>query len=311
MNKEISRRDFVRNAAIAGTATALIPSVFAGPSFIKEGSRNTRVVTVKGGDYYKNTVKAVEMLGGIGKFVKKGDRVAIIPNSPWKNPGAYTNPDITLAAMKMCMEAGAKEVTTLIAIEPIYWQRALKQSKHRAEIAALKTTSSKTRKELPASKLLKYAEYSSELFDADVYINIPIAKDHIGTRFTGNLKNLMGACPRETNHRIHLPGGKEQGEFYGFIEHLSQSIADLNLIRMPDLSICDVTEVIMDNGPTGPGTINKIQTVVAGTDAVAVDVVSASLIGRDPSGILMLGFAAEHNLGENNPENIIVEKSEL
>jgi uncharacterized protein (DUF362 family) len=253
---------------------------------------------------------AVEMLGGIGKYVKRGDRVVIIPNSPWKNHGAYTNPDITLAVMKMCMSSGAKDVTTLIAIDPDYWQRGLRFPRHRKEIAALKTTAAKKRKELPSSKLLRYAEYSVELFDADVYINIPIAKDHIGTRFTGNLKNLMGACPRETNHRMHIPEGRT-GEFYAFIDHLSQSIADLNLVRMPDLSLCDVTEVITNNGPTGPGLIKKVRTVVAGSDALAVDTISASLIDREPSEILMLGFAAAHKLGENDPEKILVEKKEL
>jgi uncharacterized protein (DUF362 family) len=120
----------------------------------------------------------------------------------------------------------------------------------------------------------------------------------------------MGACPRETNHRMHIPEGRK-GEFYAFIDHLSQSIADLNLVRMPDLSLCDVTEVITNNGPTGPGLIKKVRTVVAGSDALAVDTISASLIDREPSEILMLGFAAAHKLGENDPEKILVEKKEL
>ena len=270
----------------------------------------TKVVSVRGNNYYANTLKAVEMLGGIGKFVKKGDRVVIIPNSPWENPGTYTNPDITLAVMKMCMGSGAAEVISLLGIEDEYWKRGSTGSKHKSEIAALKISSSKKRKELPSSKILKYAEYSAELFDADVYINIPVAKDHMGTRFTGNLKNLMGACPRETNHRIHLPDGKT-GNFYGFIDHLSQCIADLNLIRMPDLSISDVTEVIINNGPSGPGNIKKVRTVLAGTDALAVDVVSATLIDRNPEDILIFRFAAEHKLGENRIDNIQIEKVEL
>src|SRR5450759_1609004 len=311
MKNGISRRKFFRNAAYAGAAAAFIPyDIFPFSASSIRGDTTAKVIAVKGTDYYKNAMKAVEMLGGIGKFVKRGDRVVILPNSPWKNPGAYTNSDITLAVLKMCREAGAKEVITLIEIDPEYWQRGLLGAKHKSEIAALKTSLSKGKKELPAAKTLKNAEYSVELFDADVYINIPIAKDHIGTRFTGNLKNLMGACPRDTNHRIHLPEGKT-GEFYGFIDHLSQCIADLNLVRMPDLSICDVTEVLTNNGPTGPGAIKKAQTVLAGTDALAVDVIGASLLGLDPKDILIFGFAAEHKLGENRVENIQVDKIEL
>jgi uncharacterized protein (DUF362 family) len=310
MKKGFSRRDFIRNAAFAGAAAAIIPNDVFSSSSVLKGSEAVRVVAVKGADYYKNTMKAVELLGGIGKFVKRGDRVVILPNSPWKNPGSYTNPDVTLAVLRMCMEAGAKEVITLIAIEPEYWQRGLQGAKHKSEIAALKTSSSKIRKELPSAKILKYAEYSAELFDANVYINIPIAKDHIGVRVTGNLKNLMGTCPRDTNHRIHLPDGKT-GDFYGFTDHLSQCIADLNLARLPNLCVCDVTETITSNGPSGPGNLIKPRTVLAGTDALAVDVTGASLIGKDPKEIMVFGFAAAHKLGENRPEFIQVYKNEL
>lgn len=308
--KDLSRRDFLRNAAIAGAAALVIPKeIFSTPSFPADNEA-VKVIAVKGSDYYKNAMIAVEMLGGIGKFVKRGDRVAILPNSPWKNPGSYTNSDVTLAVIKMCMEAGAKEVITLIEIDPGYWQRGLLGAKHKSEIATLKTSSSKVRKDLSAAKTLKYAEYSAELIDANVYINIPIAKDHLGTRITGNLKNLMGACPQSTNHRIHLPEGKT-GDFYGFVDHLSQCIADLNLIRMPNLSVCDVTEVINNNGPSGPGNLLKPRTVLAGTDALAVDVTGSSLIGRDPKEILIFNFAAAHKLGENRPEYIHVDKREL
>lgn len=308
MKNQLSRRDFLRNAAFAGAAAAIIP----GDIFASSGSEYlpVTVAAVKGADYYKNTVAALDMLGGMGKFVKKGDRVVILPNSPWRNPGSYTNPDITLAVIKMCLDAGAKEVTSLLTVRPEYWQRGLQGDKHKAQIAALKTSSSKVMKEIPGAKILKRGEFSRELFESDVYINIPIAKDHIGTRFSGNLKNLMGACPGSTNEKLHIPEGKT-GDGYEFPEHLSQCIADLNLIRMPNLSVTDVTQSITTNGPAGPGNIVKPMTVLAGTDALAVDVIGASLIGLDPKEILIFGFAAEHKLGENRMEYIKVDKKEL
>jgi len=308
MKNRLSRRDFLRNAALAGAAAAIIPKDI----FDSSGSEYApvTVAAVKGADYYKNTIAAVDMLGGIGKFVRKGDRVVILPNSPWRNPGSYTNPDITLAVLKMCLDSGAKEVITLLGISHEYWQRGLQGDKHKAQIAALKTSSSKVMKEIPAAKILKNAEFSKELFESDVYINIPIVKDHKGTRFSGNLKNLMGACPGSTNERLHIPEGKT-GEGYEFPDHLSQCIADLNLVRMPNLSVTDVTESITTNGPAGPGNIVKPMTVLAGTDALAVDVIGASMIGLDPKEILIFGFAAEHKLGENRMEYIKVDKKEL
>lgn len=307
MKNQLSRRDFLRNAAIAGAAAAIIPKdIFTPPGSV---FAPVTVAAVKGADYYKNTIAAVDMLGGIGKFVRKGDRVVILPNSPWRNPGSYTNPDITLAVLKMCLDSGAKEVIALLGISPEYWQRGVKGDKHKPQIAALKTSSSKIMKEIAGAKIIKRLEFSKELFESDVYINIPIAKDHKGTRFTGNLKNLLGAC--NTNHFIHNPEGKKVGDGYGFPEHLSQCIADLNLVRMPDLSVTDVTQSITTNGPAGPGNIVKPMTVLAGTDALAVDVIGASMIGLDPKEILMFGFAAEHKLGENRLEYIKVDKKEL
>jgi uncharacterized protein (DUF362 family) len=308
MKNSLSRREFLRNAALAGAAAAIVPNDIL--ASVSSQNAAVRVVAVKGADYYKNAIAAVDMLGGIGKFVKIGDRVVILANSPWNNPGSYTNSDITLAVLKMCLAAGAKEVITLNMISPEYWKRGVQGANHILEISSLKSSSSKIMKEIPLAKVLKNGEFSAELFDSDVYINIPIAKDHKGTRFSGNLKNLMGACPGTTNRRLHMPEGKT-GDFYAFGEHLSQCIADINLVRMPNLSVCDVTEAITTNGPAGPGEIVKPQTVLAGTDALAVDVVGASLIGLNPKEILLFGFAAEHKLGENRMEFIKVDKKEL
>jgi uncharacterized protein (DUF362 family) len=298
--KKLTRREFISNAAIAGVATAIIPdSIFSDQG----ASQIVNVAAAKGSNYYKNTLKAVEKLGGIEKFVKSGDRVALLTNAAFRNPGAYTNPDIMLAVIGMCMKAGSKEIILLNEINPAYWNRGLQGEKHKTEIASLKTSSTKVMREIPAAKILKYSEFTTELFDADVYINVPIAKHHHVTRFTGNLKNLMGACHKSTPKRMHFPEGKT-GEYIEFLDRLSQCIADINLVRMPDLSICDLTEVLISNGPDGPGHIGKFQTVLAGTDGLAVDVLAASLIGQDPKEILMFGFAAEHKLGESRLEMI-------
>jgi uncharacterized protein (DUF362 family) len=300
--KKLTRREFISNTALAGVATAVIPNnIFSDD----DSGPMVTVASAKGSNYYKNTIKAIEKLGGIEKFVKKGDRVAILTNAAFRNPGAYVNPDIMLAVISMCMKAGSKEIIMLNDINPAYWNRGLQGEKHKAEIAALKTSSVKVMKEIPEAKILKYSEFTTELFDADVYINIPIGKHHHVTRFTGNLKNLMGAVHKSTPKRMHFPEGKT-GEYIEFLDRLSQCIADINLVRMPDLCVCDLTEVLISNGPDGPGHIAKLQTVLAGTDGLAVDVLAASLIGQDPREILMFGFAAEHKLGESRLNKIKV-----
>jgi len=65
---------------------------------------------VNGSDYFKNTVKAVETLDGIGKVVSNQSRVGLLINSPWRHTGSCVTPEITLAAIRMCLDAGAKQI---------------------------------------------------------------------------------------------------------------------------------------------------------------------------------------------------------
>jgi hypothetical protein len=56
---------------------------------------NVDIAAVKGDDYFKNTIKAVEILGGMSKFVSKQSKVGLLINSPWEHPGSYVRPEIT------------------------------------------------------------------------------------------------------------------------------------------------------------------------------------------------------------------------
>lgn len=58
--------------------------------------------------------KALEALGGIGKYIKKGQKVVIKPNIGWdRTPelAGNTNPELIKALVKKCFEAGAEKVT--------------------------------------------------------------------------------------------------------------------------------------------------------------------------------------------------------
>jgi hypothetical protein len=64
------------------------------------------LVAVKGKDPYINTLRAIQELGGIEAFVRRGDRVGVLVNSPFKNIGASVNPDVALAVIEKCLEGG-------------------------------------------------------------------------------------------------------------------------------------------------------------------------------------------------------------
>jgi len=293
MKNHISRREFINRSIAVGIGAVSTSIYLPSTSFGKIFDTAIDISVIDGTEYFNNTIKAVELLGGIDKFVPKGSVVGIIANSPWERPGTYTNPDITLSVLKMCIDAGAKEIYSIENAQPKYWKRSNLFEKFEKEIDQLKSISDKSTIKIDKGKAAKQVDISKTLLDCDVLINIPIAKNHRGTNFTGNLKNLMGATSRSTNRFFHSGGdGGDADEF------LSQCIADVNLIRRPNLCIVDATEFVTTNGPAGPGKISKAQKIVAGTNCVSVDAYSSTLLGLNPADVLMIKFAHEHGIGE-------------
>jgi uncharacterized protein (DUF362 family) len=306
MKDHIDRRKFMKQSLAISTGAAL--GSFSLSSLLLGNLSNTKidVSIVNGTDYFDNTMKAVELLGGIVKFVPKGSVVGLLVNSPWDRLGTCTNPDISLSVLKMCIDAGAKEIFSVEGASTSYWKRSKLYDKYESEIDEVKTKNGKSSVIIDKGKSLKQAEISKGLLDCDVLINIPIAKHHRGTEFTGNLKNMMGACSSSTNRFFHNGGGSSG---YGNIEFLSQCIADVNLIRKPDLCIADATQFITTNGPAGPGKIMKADKIVAGSNCLSVDAYCATLLRLNPTDVLMLRYAYEHGLGEIDLKKLAINET--
>ena len=298
----MDRREFLKRSAKVGVAvplgTPILQQALDAESGQAAASQAIDIAAVTGADYYANTIRAVEALGGIGNFVPNGAKVGLLVNSPWQNPGTYTNPDVALAVLRMCHDAGAGDIYSVEGASEAYWHRSSRAGEFASEIAALLPSGEKdVVVEIPNGVSLKEATVSRALMECDVLIDIPVVKDHDGTRYTGTLKNLMGASIFDpTNQFMHFGGGAE--EFYGDPEHLSQCIADLNLVRQADLCVVDATEFVTTNGPAGPGEIQRPRKVVAGTDMVAVDAFCAEVRGLRSAEVQMIRMAHEHGLGE-------------
>ena len=157
--------------------------------------------------------------------------------------------------------------------------------------------------DIPDGVELKNASIYKGFTDVDVFINIPVAKHHAGTNYSGILKGLMGVSSSNTNRHMHSPDGEYT---YANYEYLSQCIADLNLIRQPDLCIVDAIECVQNNGPRGPGETIKPNLILAGTDPVVLDVYGANLIGIDPADVFTCVKASEHGLGKNDISDITI-----
>lgn len=296
--KSINRRTFLKGSSILFASTVLGGSSIGWLPSLVSAEAKVDIAAVKGSNYFQNTMKAVELLGGMDKIVSRQSKVGLLINSPWDNPGSYVPPDVTLAVVRMCLDAGANQIGVFKSLGNDYWRRSALSGKFRDETASIQYMGGNyTELSISRGRSLKKAEIAKGLLDCDAFINISIAKDHTGTRFSGTMKNMMGATSGSTNRYFHHGSGKGFG-YYDDIEFLSQCIADVNLVRKPDLCILDGTEILKTNGPGGPGKLFKPQKVIAGKDRVAMDAYGVDLLGVNPQEIHMIRMAHEHGLGE-------------
>jgi len=302
MVDKISRRSFIKKSASAFVGASVATGIGCNGSPEQEFC-DLSVVKGKAPfdrkkDPFKLTMKAVDLLGGMEKFVKAGKKVCILPNAQKNNPGVFTNPEVVRAVVKMCKQAGAKEVNCLSWLKMQSWESTGLAKVLKEEGANLKLVDMKSEglyKKVPVDKgvKLKEALIMKAFYDNDVFITIPICKDHAGNRFTGTLKNMMGLNMQASNMFFHTGRFKNDD-----IEHLDQCIADLNTILKPDLCIVDATRFIITKGPFGPGKLHEPRKVVAGTDRVAIDAYCATLWDLNPEEIIMIDKANKHKLGE-------------
>ena len=160
--------------------------------------------------------------------MRRGDRVGVLVNSPFKSIGASVNPDVVLAVMEKCLEGGAKEIRYLKDPHRGYWERSPRSGDFASVLKSVKYESGDHVKvEIPGGVALKDARVTKDLWECDVFINISITKHHEGVHYSGALKNMMGLCPFSTNSYFHW--GTLKLGWFADVDHLSQCIADLNL----------------------------------------------------------------------------------
>ena len=307
MGNTINRRDFILRSASLGTTIAFggVLERLVGTAGYA-GAEMPDLVVVEGANYYDSTRRAVETLGGMKQFVSKGSRVGLLVNSYFDKPGTYTKPQIALAVITMCYEAGAASITSLEDAPRSYWRRATLSKEDSERIDSVRSPGGTVTIDLPRGVKLKSVEILRDLLECDVLINMPIFKDHEGTRFTGVLKNIMGTTSSSSNRFFHK--GALVSGYYDDPAFLSQCIADAHLVRKPTLCVADGTEMIVTNGPSGPGKIAKPHLVVAGTDGVAVDAYGATILGLRVEDVEMIQKAQDHGIGSADLNKLRITK---
>ena len=277
-DKKITRRQFIKGAA---TAIAIPHLLSSEPFFygsLAHAAGESDLVIAKNGSPSQLLQAAMAPMGGMGRFVKKGQRVVIKANIAWaRTPeqACTNNPELLSALIKMCYEAGAKRVAvwdhTCDNYQFTFSRSGLKEAAQKAGADIFSGHGHNVYKqiEVPKGKKLKTVEVLRDVLETDVFINFPLPKHHFATELTLGLKNLMGIVwDMEQFHKIDL----------------HQCIADINTVRKPDLVVADAIRILTTNGPKGPGKTEDIGEVIASTDIVAVDAYCATFFKHPKTG---------------------------
>jgi uncharacterized protein (DUF362 family) len=244
--------------------------------------------------------RAVDALGGMKRFVSRGDVVVIKPNIGWDRMpihAANTNPDVVGAVIKLAFDAGAKKVVVADGScnDPNrcfqrsgIWRKAYSlgaevvlPAEHRFRTTRMK------------GEILDEWPIFTTLVDADRVINVPVAKHHNLAKYTAAMKNWYGVLGGRRN-RLH--------------QNIDVSIADLATFMRPTLVVVDAMRVLMRNGPQG-GNIDDTKVmspVFASVDEVAADAYGCTLIGQHRDNMPYLKMGHERGLGTMYWENLRV-----
>lgn len=311
----MKRRDFLKKTSQA-SLSALFFSNPALDNLLRASQKQESFsfAIVKGRDTKKIVEAAIQAIGGMKKFVSKGDMVMVKPNIGWdRTPeqAANTNPDVVATIVKMCFDAGAKSVkvadNTCNDPRRCYRRSGIYDAARSAGAKVYYLDERTLKKDNIGGTTLKLWPVYKDFIEVDKFINVPIVKHHGLTRLTLGMKNLMGAIGGRRNS-IH--------------QDIHPSLADLAAYFKPHLTILDAVRILTANGPQGGrvSDVKRIDTVIAGTDIASMDALAVNLASQyggntfknlKTSDYAFLKIASERGLGPIDLEKIPVKEIEL
>ncbi|MEE9552954.1 MAG: DUF362 domain-containing protein [candidate division Zixibacteria bacterium] len=314
---DIKRRDFIK---LTGKAT-ILTAVMGGGGYLlskneyspsqtrilsADGDRGIQaddslpdLASVKGKNHYDAALTAIGLIGGIERFISKGDIVTIKPNIGWdRTPeqGANTNPVLVKTVAELCFDAGAKKV--------IVTDVPCNDARRTFARSGIQEMAGGTGAEiiLPEDRFYVRADLGGEILgvwpvirqflETDKLINMPVVKHHSLSLATIGMKNWYGVMGGPRN-RLH--------------QQIDTSIADLADFFRPTLVIVDATRVMIRNGPVG-GRLSDVEihdTVIASTDQVAADSYCCGFLGLSPAELKYIALTESRGLGKSSGYTII------
>ncbi len=290
-----TRREFIKQSLILGGVLSVSPWL----RFLRNSawcSTAPSTIAMVTGSRVEATRKAIQLLGNMEAFVKKDSRVVLKPNMSFPHPperATNTHPEVVATIARLCVDAGAKEVLVLdfpfnrpepcVRLSGI--ADACKGIPHTYVLALTEEKFFRTIP-IPGGKAVTSVKIMRDVLDSDVLINIPTAKSHTTTGVSLGMKGLMGIM--------------WDREYFHAKVDINQAIADLASAVKTTVTVLDASRALVNGGPSGPGNIEILNTIIAGCDPVAVDATGVTLAkwyGQHFQGSQVKHIVAAHAMG--------------
>jgi len=309
----VNRRGFLRASLVLGAGAALAAGGCAAPASTAApadppaaapAAGQAHLAVARGQEPEALVRAALKALGGMQRFVKPGSEVILKPNIcvdyHSAEFAATTNPAVVAAVTKLCLEAGAKRVRVLDmpfggTPESAYAISGIAEAVKAAggEMSIMSPVKF-VKTDIPRGVDIRSWPVYRDALDADVLINLPIAKHHSLARLSLGAKNLFGLAANPP--QLH--------------SSLGQRAADLLSLFRPSLTIVDAVRILVAHGPTG-GSLDDVKqadTVIASHDPVSADAYAATLFGLKGEDIAYVKAAAALGLGALDLSSVKLEE---
>jgi uncharacterized protein (DUF362 family) len=303
----MKRREFIRRSLAASIASGALFSMGKWNTVLASGTNHSLpfdLVAVKNGTPEEMFDAGIAALGGMKTFVKPNQTVVVKPNIGWDaspERAANTNPGLVGQIIRHCLDAGAKRVMVFDKTCD-EWTRCYKNSgiekavkDSGGQIVTGAIEAHYRHVDIPKGISLKENKVHELILESDVFINVPVLKNHGGAQMSLTMKNLMGVV---WNRR------------YYHANNLHQCIADFATFKKPDLNVVDGYRVLKRNGPRGVS-VNDVAIMkyqILSTDMVAADTAATKVFGIETDRVKHIGLAEKLGVGTTDLDSLNIKR---
>ncbi len=251
-----------------------------------------KVAVVKGERGLEPVYRALDLvdykaaLAGRGRVLVK---VNFITTKNWAT-GATTDPVVVEAIVNRVRETGAdvavveSDATTTNA-DKAYVASGMRDACERIGVPFINLRHEKEKVEIPIPNGLTFSSIAvPRIVTESAVVSAAKLKTHMETGVTLGMKNMFGILPDKFKGKFHVRG-------------MDKVIVDINSVLLPALTVVDGFVGMEGRGPVHGDPV-KMDTIIGGSDVVAVDATGSRVMGIDPQEIGHIRVAHERGLGE-------------